>query len=129
MYTFLTILFVLISLIMIVVILLQAGKGQGLAGSIGGGMGAQSVFGGRGAGDFLTKATAYLAVGYALIAIALGIIYKTDAQDAQKSLIQQRLEQQQAAPASSLPVVPVDQFPKQDATPQQDGTQQQKPAK
>ncbi len=121
MYTFLTILFVLISLIMVVVILLQAGKGQGLAGSIGGGMGAQSVFGGRGANDFLTKATAYLAVAYMLIAIALGLIYKTDAKEAQQSLIQQRLEEQKAAPASSLPVVPKDQFPKQDAN--------QKPAK
>jgi len=44
MYTFLIIMFVLLSLLMIVVILLQAGKGQGLAGAIGGGMAGQSMY-------------------------------------------------------------------------------------
>lgn len=108
MYTFLIVLFVLMSLMMIVVILLQAGKGQGLAGAIGGGMAGQSIFGGRGAGDFLSKATSYLAVGYMVLALGLGLIYKSEVEATQQSLIQKRMEaQQQDQVESTLPVAPV----------------------
>jgi preprotein translocase subunit SecG len=109
MYTFLVVLFVLLSFLMIVVILLQAGKGQGLAGAIGGGMAGQSIFGGRGAGDFLSKATTYIATGYMILAIAIGLIYKTEAEETQKSLIQKRMETQQSNEAASpLPLAPVE---------------------
>jgi len=109
MYTFLIILFVFISLLMIVIILLQAGKGQGLAGAIGGGMAGQSMFGGRGAGDFLSKTTSYLAVAYMVLALGLGLIYKSEVETTQQSLIQQRMEQQeQNQVESSLPVAPVE---------------------
>ena len=108
MYTFLIILFVFISLLMVVVILLQAGKGQGLAGAIGGGMVGQSMFGGRGAGDLLSKVTTYLAVGYMVLALGLGLIYKSEVETTQQSLIQQRMEQQQQNQVeSTLPVAPV----------------------
>jgi preprotein translocase subunit SecG len=60
--------------VLIVTILLQAGKGGGLAGSafgggIGGGGGA--VFGGSGAGSFLAKVTTYLAIVFLLTCLAL----------------------------------------------------------
>lgn len=109
MYTFLVVLFVLLSFLMIIVILLQAGKGQGLAGSIGGGMGGGSaIFGGRGAGDFLSKTTTYIATGYMVLALAIGLIYKSEAEETQKSLIQKRMEEQQAEPASPLPLAPIE---------------------
>ena len=109
MYTFLIVLFVLISLLMIVIILLQAGKGQGLAGAIGGGMAGQSIFGGRGAGDFLSKTTSYLAVGYMILALGLGLIYKSEVEASQQSLIQQRMqEQQENQVESTLPMAPVE---------------------
>ena len=56
---------VLVCLALILVVLLQSSKGEGLAGSaFGGGGGGISgaVFGGRGAGTFLSKATTILAV-------------------------------------------------------------------
>jgi preprotein translocase subunit SecG len=109
MYTFLVILFILISFSMIIVILLQAGKGQGLAGAVGGGMGNSSVFGGRGAADFLSKATTWLAVTYMGFAILIGVVYKSEADTAQQSLIQQKAEEQQEVPASSIPVAPMPQ--------------------
>jgi preprotein translocase subunit SecG len=110
MYTVLISLFVFVSLLMIVVILLQAGKGQGLAGAIGGGMAGQSIFGGRGAGDFLSKATSYLAIGYMILALGLGLIYKSEVEATQQSLIQQRMqEQQQNQVESTLPVAPLDE--------------------
>lgn len=109
MYTFLVILFILISFAMVVVILLQAGKGQGLAGSIGGGMGSSSIFGGRGAADFLSKVTTWIAAMYIIFAVLIGMIYKSEAENAQKSLIQKRMEEQQNVPASNIPIAPVDQ--------------------
>ncbi len=115
MYTFLVTLFVILSFSMIVIILLQAGKGQGLAGAIGGGMAGQSIFGGRGAADFLTKATTYLATAYMILALGIGLIYKSEAEETQKSLIQKKMEEQQAnEQPSSLPVA----IPSGDAIPE-----------
>jgi len=48
-------LFVIVCFGLILVILLQSSKGGGLAGAFGGGGAAGAVFGGRGAGNFLTK--------------------------------------------------------------------------
>ena len=61
MYGFLVIVHVLISIALIISVLLQAGKGTGLAGAFGGGGGAMgAVFGGRGAATFLSKLTTFL---------------------------------------------------------------------
>ncbi len=94
---------------MVVVILLQAGKGQGLAGSIGGGMGGSSVFGGRGAADFLSKATSWIAAAYIIFAIIIGMMYKSEAQQAQQSLIQKRAEKEAAQPMPNIPLAPIGQ--------------------
>lgn len=56
-----TILHVLVCAFLVGAVLLQSGKGGGLAGSIGGGMATSSVLGGRTASNFLTKATTILA--------------------------------------------------------------------
>lgn len=109
MYTFLIILFVLLSFTMVIVILLQAGKGQGLAGSIGGGMGGGgAIFGGRGAADFLSKATSWIAALYLIVALIIGVMYKSEAEQAQRSLIEKRMEDQQAMPTPDLPVAPIE---------------------
>ncbi len=107
MYILLVVLFILVSIVMVVVILLQSGKGQGLAGSIGGGMGGSSVFGGRGAADFLTKATAWIATIYMVLAILISVIYRSQAQTAQQSLIQKRMEKEKALPTPNVPLAPV----------------------
>ena len=108
MYTFLIIMFILLSITMVIVILLQAGKGQGLAGAIGGGMGGGSIFGGRGAADFLSKATSWVAAIYMIIAILIGMLYKSEAEEAQKSLIERRVEEQEAMPIPDIPVAPIE---------------------
>ena len=109
MYTLLVILFILISITMVIVILLQAGKGQGLAGSIGGGAGGSSIFGGRGAADFLSKATSWIAALYIIFALAIGMLYKTEVESTQQSLIEQRASQQEQAVQPNIPVAPVEQ--------------------
>ena len=73
MYTFFLILFIANSLALMLVVLLQSSKGGGLGGAFGGG-GGQAVFGGRGAAPFLSKLTTYLAGGYFVLALLLGIV-------------------------------------------------------
>ena len=55
MITFLTVVYVICCIFLILVVLLQAGKGGGM-GALGGGA-TQTVFGGAGAGNFLTRLT------------------------------------------------------------------------
>src|SRR6267143_1029620 len=53
-------------------ILLQSGKGGGLAGAFGAGS-SQTLFGGRGAATFLSRATTVLAVIFFLTSLTLGV--------------------------------------------------------
>lgn len=68
---------VLICIALIIVVLLQTGKGAGLAsvfGSGGGGGGADSLFGSKGFGGMLAKATGVLAVAFMVSSISLSLI-------------------------------------------------------
>lgn len=68
-----TIIHVIVCFILIAVILLQAGKGQGLAGASFGGGNVQSLLGTKGA-DFMTKATTVAAIGFMLTCLTLSFI-------------------------------------------------------
>jgi len=61
---------VLVCFILILVVLLQSGKGADLSGAFGGG-GTQTAFGSRGPASFLSKATTIAAVVFMLTSIAL----------------------------------------------------------
>ena len=67
-----------ISLFMILLVLIQRGRGGGLAGAFCG-MGGQSAFGTR-AGDTFTRITIVLAVIWVLLAGGLGIMMRRDAE-------------------------------------------------
>ena len=69
MYTFLSILYVLVCLFLILVVLLQPGRG-GVGGAFGGG-GSQTVFGGSGAGNFLTRLTSISAALFMILSATL----------------------------------------------------------
>ena len=73
---------VAISLFMILLVLIQRGRGGGLAGAFGG-MGGQSAFGTR-AGDMFTRITIVLAVVWVLLAGGLGMLMRRDAEAAKK---------------------------------------------
>jgi len=73
MYGLLLVLHILICLSLVLVILLQSGKGGGLAGGAFGGT-AQTVFGGRGATDFLTRATMVLGGAFFVTSLALALL-------------------------------------------------------
>ncbi len=78
MTTLLVIVHVIVCFVLILVILLQAGRGQGLSGATFGGGNVQSLFGTR-AADFLTKATTVSAICFLLTCVVLNVI------EAQKS--------------------------------------------
>ncbi len=69
----LVILHVVISIFLILVVLVQQGKGADLAGAFGGG-GSQTAFGARGATTLLHKLTTAFFVLFVLTSIALGIL-------------------------------------------------------
>lgn len=69
MLTFTTIVHVFVSILLICAILLQSGRGGGLAGL--GGAAAGQVFGGRGAGNFLTRLTTTAAIVFFLTSMVL----------------------------------------------------------
>ncbi|UCD64497.1 MAG: preprotein translocase subunit SecG [Candidatus Zixiibacteriota bacterium] len=64
MFTIWIIFHVIVSVALVLVVLMQSSKGEGLAGSAFGGSGGLSgaVFGGRGAASFLSRATTVLAI-------------------------------------------------------------------
>jgi preprotein translocase subunit SecG len=69
MHTLVTILHVLACLILIMIVLLQAGKGANMGAAFGGS--SQTVFGSSGAGTFLGKMTAGVAIVFMLTSLVL----------------------------------------------------------
>jgi len=90
-----------VSIGLIITVLLQSGKGGGLAGAFGGGE-VETVFGSRGIASRLTKMTTGLAVAFMLLCIILAFI--SSPRQAGKSAIQERLDAgqpQSTAPAAT----------------------------
>jgi preprotein translocase subunit SecG len=76
----LTVLHVLACLVLIAVVLLQRGKGAEMGAVFGGGA-SSTVFGSRGAGNFLTKLTTGCAVVFMLTSLSLSYIGTQNAGD------------------------------------------------
>lgn len=73
MFAVLLALHLLVCLCLVSVILVQSGKGGGLAGGAFGGA-TQTVFGGRGATDFITRATVVLGVLFFVTSLSLALL-------------------------------------------------------
>jgi preprotein translocase subunit SecG len=101
MSTFLLIIFLLLTLAMIGVILLQRseGGGLGIGGSSGGGMG--GFMSGRGTANLLTRTTAILGTLFFVLALTMALL------DRGTALNRSILEEPPAAPAApAIPAVP-----------------------
>jgi len=70
---------VLVSLGLIVLIMMQQGKGAEAGASFGGGA-SQTVFGSQGSGTFMTKTTKYLALIFFTTSLSLAVIAKHKAE-------------------------------------------------
>jgi preprotein translocase subunit SecG len=90
MVTFLTLLHIFVCVFLIIVVLLQAGKGGGMGIAFGGG-GSQTVFGSSGAGNFLTKLTS--ATAFIFLITSLGLAHYSSQQDSKRL---QRLAERKA---------------------------------
>src|SRR3954453_14480221 len=66
-----TVIHVIVSVGLILVVLLQTGKGAEIGAVFGGGY-SSTVFGSSGAGNFLTKLTAAMAIVFMITSLALG---------------------------------------------------------
>ena len=73
MYALMMTIHVIVCLCLIAVVLVQSGKGGGLAGGAFGGA-TQTVFGGRGATDFITRATVVLGVLFFVTSLSLALM-------------------------------------------------------
>lgn len=76
MYTLLISLSVIIAVLLVIIVLLQASKGDGLSGTIGGGAGGfGTVFGARRTADFLSKGTWWLGGTLLVLAIVINLFF------------------------------------------------------
>ena len=88
MHVLITTIHVLACVALMVAILLQSGRGGGLAGAFGAGS-SQTLFGGRGAATFLSRAATTLAVVFFLTSLTLGLASARRSAGPGRSLIQE----------------------------------------
>jgi preprotein translocase subunit SecG len=98
---FLYTIFVLICVLLTVSVLLQSGKGGGLAGTFGG---SSQYLGGRGTATFLTKATTTLAAIFMLMAILLSTLGGRTYSSGEQQQTEAQRQMQQTAPAQVAPL-------------------------
>ena len=99
-----------IAILLIVFILLQRSEGGalGIGGGGGGGGGLGGLFSPRGAADTLTRTTAYLAVAFFVVCLALNLIVARSHKPAASILdtVPAKTAPVQQAPAQKTPSVP-----------------------
>ena len=100
MTTFLTVLHVVASIFLIAVVLLQRGKGAEMGAVFGGG-GGSTVFGGRGAANFLTRLTSISAVIFMTTSLSLSYAFT---QASEERLLDGRSELEAEALAGEAPL-------------------------
>ena len=112
MITLLSVFHVIVCIFLILVVLLQQGKGADWAGAFGGG-GSQTTFGARGAGTILSRATTAAAILFMITSLALTILIS---QPGGSSVIREgakQKQQQQQPPAPQTQVQPAPAQPQQ----------------
>jgi preprotein translocase subunit SecG len=120
MYTLLIIFHVIFCLFLILVILLQTGKGSGMGAAFGGG--SQTVFGPRGSGSFMGKLTAIIAALFMVSSLVLAYMSSSGTSGIEKklgALAEQKAKEVQEVDVgkSATPAAPVAPAAKPDAGP------------
>ena len=99
MFVFIIVIITIIALLITFVVLLQSGKGGGLAGIASGGA-TQQVLGARQAPDVLEKATWILATAFIVLCILSNFVIDRSADAPGGNVIQERAQQEQTTPGS-----------------------------
>lgn len=125
MYGLLLAVHIIVSVLLIVAVLLQSGKGADI-GAVFGGAGSQALFGSAGPADFLNKATRVLVVVFMLTSLTLGYstfkrptqsIMDKPAATAPAKGVPAPAMPSKAAPALPAPSAPASQAPAAPALP------------
>jgi preprotein translocase subunit SecG len=87
--TILDVIHVCVCAFLMLVVLLQQGKGGGMGAAFGGGATAQ-VFGGRGAGNILTKATAICAGIFMLTSVSLAYVSSSGDRELKARIVEEQ---------------------------------------
>ena len=98
---------------LVISVLLQSGKGGGLAGTFGGGAGSDTIFGGRGAATFLSKATTVLGTAFMVTSLVLALL-SAKSHSRQRSLLREAATPQateEAAPQDQQQGTPFEEEP------------------
>lgn len=74
MQTFLTIVHIFACFLIILVVLIQSGKGADISASFGGGGGSQTLFGSSGGANFFSRFTAVIAAIFMMTSVGLTIL-------------------------------------------------------
>lgn len=106
MTTFILVIHVLTCLFLILVVLLQSGKGAEMGAAFGGS--SQTIFGSRGAATFLNKLTTVAAVVFMLTSLTLTVVTTKTT-----SVIKQTAPAEQKKAIPQLPQQPISQQPQQ----------------
>jgi preprotein translocase subunit SecG len=107
MYTVLMIFHILACLVLITIVLLQTGKGANMGAAFGGS--SQTVFGSSGAGTFLGKMTAAIAVFFMLTSLILTYMAShrsSSLMDGSKLPVTERTVPVTSPDAAKLPAIP-----------------------
>ena len=100
MQAFLISIHTIVSILLIVVILMQASQGGGLSGTFGSNT-TSALLGGRSAGTFLSKLTTYLAAIFLGLALVISLISAPTTVETE-SLLKQEAESQSITPGADL---------------------------
>jgi len=95
-YTFLLILHLISAIALTGIVLLQAGKGGGLSGAFGSGMGSETLFGSR-TGDVLTRATALVATVFLCSALVMAYLSTKAGSSVARDIRQQQRQERDSA--------------------------------
>jgi preprotein translocase subunit SecG len=102
MYTFILIVHIIVSIVLIAVVLMQTGKGAELGAMFGGG-GSQTIFGPTGPAGLLGKLTAAAAIIFMITSLTLAYMSGTAPK---KTIMEKTPVQTEKAPPQKLPEFP-----------------------
>lgn len=106
-HTPITVLHVIVCFMVMLVVLIQPGKSGGLGAALGG-AGAQQIFGGRGAGNFLSRTTWIAASVFFVTSVTLAYISTSTGDSLQEMGEAARARSRESAPAEPAAPAPVD---------------------
>lgn len=128
-HTPIVVLHVIVCLMLMLVVLIQPGKSGGLGAALGG-AGAQQIFGGRGAGNFLTRTTWIAASVFFVTSITLAYVSTSTGDSLEDLADVQIIKQPPAEPATegTAPGQPEPSAPAAEAAPAGSAPVDQAPA-